>query len=106
MVLILSSYECKAFLGSPEVFNHAKYVVRYVIMEWTFSQINLNDKKIDYGNPCPDNKVQEMADMLDGNSYLPYFQDGRPADFRKSLSWKGNMVWIHKDSRPVFQRRG
>ena len=105
-MLFLISYECKAFLGSPEVFNHTRYVVRYVIMEWTFSQINSNDKKIDYGNPCPDNKVQEMADMLDTNGYLPYHQDGSPTDYRKALTWHGNMVWIHKDSKPVFQKLG
>ena len=88
------------------MFSHDKYTVQYVIMEWTYRAINSNGKSRDYGNPCPNEKVQEMAKMLDASGYTPHDLNGRPSDYRKALSFFGDIMWIHKDAKSLFHRSG
>ena len=98
----IEQFECRAFLGSPEVIiQPQKIPVIAVILEWTFLSENGS-----YSEQCPKEKVKELAKLFLDNGYTPFrvwdpfsIESGFPR-FTKldtlnfGVEWKCNVAWL------------
>ena len=94
-----SSYECRAFLGSPGVLSDTRFFIPYVVMEWTFAP-KVNGTMV-YSESCPKSGVRNLTSLFVKNGYHPYntwVVRGNPV---QNLTWFGDVVWIHKNAKPV-----
>ena len=87
MKVDIESYECKAFLGSPDVFNRG-VCFRFIIMEWYF--------KGRMGS-CTKGELKSMTEMFSTNGYLPYrLKKRKELNLKSSQIWlPGDVVWVH-----------
>ena len=89
-------FECKAFLGSPEVLKQPQTIpILAVIMEWVFL---LEEGK--YSEQCPKEKVIELTKVFLDNGYTPFRVGDNPKLSKLDISnlgteWKfNNVVWL------------
>ena len=96
MKIDIELFECKAFLGSPEVLTQPQAIpLLAVIMEWVFLR-----NKNTFSEQCPKDKVIGLAKLFLENDYTPF----RIIDQRGKLEkldtsnfgtdWKCNVAWI------------
>ena len=100
MKIDIEFFECRAFLGSPEVITHPQFIpIMAVIMEWMFLRDNAS-----YSNMCPKDKVIELTKLFLYNGYTPF----RMKDDRRELTkldtskfgvewtwkWNPNVAWL------------
>ena len=68
MKIDIEHFECRAFLGSPEILRQNQDVkLLAVIMEWTFE--GQNGK---YSEQCPKDKVISLAKLFLMNGFTPF----------------------------------
>ena len=98
----IEQFECRAFLGSPEVLNQSQDIhVLAVIMEWVFLKEDGN-----YSEQCPKEKVIKLAKLFLENGYTPFrvwdhisAATGLPRVSKLDASelgveWKCNVAWL------------
>ena len=95
MKIDIENFECRAFLGSPEVLSPTQDIpLLAVIMEWTFP--GENDLK---GERCPKEKVVKLVKLFLHNGYTP-FRLSKNGLTKLDLSnfgvkWHGiNVAWL------------
>ena len=96
MKIDVELFECRAFLGSPEVLKQPQEIpILAVIMEWVF----LRENGV-YSEQCPKESVIELAKMFLDNGYTPYHVNGDRLQLTKldtsnfGLEWKCNVAWL------------
>ena len=101
MKLDIETFECRALLGSPDLFSlQQPYYVPFLVMEWYFATKNEEDKYV-FPKSCPQTKLLRMRDLLLDKGYEPWGEAGEGKWVRlsakKALRWyKTNVVWRHK----------
>ena len=96
----IEHFECRAFLGSPELLRHEKNQTRSdetlpilaVILEWTFFKENPN------GDRCSKEQVVELTKLFLENEYTPIrvskdFQKLNTSNF--GTDWNTDILWIY-----------
>ena len=71
MKMDIETYECRALLGSPDIFQNDKIFIPYFVMEWFFSYEKKDGGHV-YPSSCPQKMLQRMTDLLLGNDYVPF----------------------------------
>ena len=96
MKIDVELFECRAFLGSPEVLTQPQEIpLLAVIMEWVF----LREKGV-YSEQCPKESVIELAKMFLDNGYTPYHVNGDRFKLTKldssnfGVEWNCNVAWL------------
>lgn len=96
MKIDIELFECKAFLGSPEVLTQPQAIpVVAVIMEWVFLRDGGN-----YSEQCPKEKVIELTKLFLGNGYTPFHVNENRFQLTKldienfGTEWKFNVAWL------------
>ena len=96
MKIDIELFECRAFLGSPEVLTQPQDIpILAVIMEWVFLRPNG-----DYSEQCPKEKVIELAKLFLDNGYTPFQVNGDRLQLTKldsanfGVEWKTNVAWL------------
>ena len=102
MKIDIEHFECRAFLGSPEVLVQKKGVVLLaVIMEWTFGGENGT-----YSEQCSKEQVVSLTKLFLSQGYAPFqVSKGisrliRGGDWIKlntsnfGLNWNTNVLWV------------
>ena len=96
MKIDIELFECRAFLGSPEVLTQPQEIpIVAVIMEWVFLRPNGA-----YSEQCPKEKVTELAKLFLNNGYTPFQVNGDRLQLTKldianfGVEWKTNVAWI------------
>ena len=108
MKIDIELFECKAFLGSPEVLRTPQLIpIRAVLMEWVFPGENGK-----YSDQCPREKVVELTKLFLDNGYTPFRATSHQLhlfnflfynwDYRLSrldisklgTDWNFNVVWL------------
>ena len=103
MKIDIEQFECRAFLGSPELLRHAKnqtspdktLPILAIIMEWTFLSGDPN------GDRCPKEHVVELTKLFLENDYTPFrvTEHLEKLDITYSgLDWSTNVLWVYKHS--------
>lgn len=101
MKLDIETFECRALLGSPELFSPSQpYFVPYLVMEWYFATKN-EEGKYAFPRSCPQTKLLMMRDLLLDKGYEPWGEAAlgkwTRMNPKKALRWyKINVVWRHK----------
>ena len=98
MKIDIEHFECRAFLGSPEVLTQPQIIpIIAVVMEWTF---------IDGDPRCKKEQVRELAKMFLDNGYTPFKVAGQslslnglpqflPLDISNfGAEWHGDVAWL------------
>ena len=100
MKIDIEFFQCRAFLGSPEVITHPQDIpIMAIIMEWIF----LRDDG-SYTKMCPKDKLVELTKLFLNNGYTPF----RVKDDRRELTkldtskfgaewtwkWNPNVAWL------------
>ena len=108
MKIDVEFFECRAFLGSPEVVANPQDIpIMAVIMEWMFLRDNAS-----YSNMCPKDKVIELTKLFLNNGYTPF----RVKDDRRELTkldtskfgvewtwkWNPNVAWLSNSIAPFY----
>ena len=105
MKVDIESYECRVFLSQStqeRVFLRSDVFIPYILMEWVFDNMNQGH----FSPVCPKEKVQEMAQMLTGHGYKPYFKNGIPLNESESGKWHYDcVVWKHKNAVNIWPNR-
>ena len=100
MKIDIELFECRAFLGSPEVLTQPQGIpLIAVIMEWVFLREHGT-----YSEQCPKSMVIELAKMFLDNGYKPFCVYDHDKTFRLSeldssnfgLKWNCNVAWLSK----------
>ena len=104
MKIDIEHFECRAFLGSPEIFRQNQDVkLLAVIMEWTFE--GQNGK---YSEQCPKEKVISLAKLFLMNGFTPFqLSEGvnrviygkewlRLNTSNFGIDWNTNVLWLSK----------
>lgn len=105
----VESYECRAFLGAPGLFDDAHAYVPYVIMEWAYLD---NDPQ---GTVCPEEMLEKVTAFFTSHKYAPFqLEDIFNVLNRekKSMMWmdpavsvdwaNSNVMWVHEDALPLI----
>lgn len=102
MKIDIEHFECRAFLGSPEVLRKNQGIkLLAVIMEWTFK-----DQNGTYSEQCPKSKVISLTKLFLENGYTPFqLNEGvnrviygkewiklNSSNF--GLDWNTNVLWV------------
>ena len=104
MKIDIEHFECRAFLGSPEVLSQPQIIpIIAVVMEWIFTK-NIGGGQ--YGPICKKEQVRELARLFLDTGYTPFKVDsfsvslnGLP-QFSKldisnfGLEWNCDVVWL------------
>ena len=70
MKIDIEQFECRAFLGSPEVLAQPQIIpIIAVVMEWIFME-NIGGGQ--YSPICKKEQVRELAKLFLDNGYTPY----------------------------------
>ena len=95
MKVDIERFECRAFLGSPEVLSQPQEIpILAVIMEWYFLGGH-------YTELCPKEKVIQLAKLFLHNGYTPFKVDENRLELKKldttnfGVEWKMlNVAWL------------
>ena len=103
MKMDIEQFECRSFLGSPELLRHAKnqtssdetLPILAIIMEWTFLSGDPN------GDRCPKEHLVELTKLFLENDYTPF----RVTEHLEKLNithlgldWHTDVLWVYKYS--------
>lgn len=89
-------------MGSPGVLNNDRFVIRYVVMEWTYRGMNKKWKVGSTGSVCPPEKVTELANLFVKNGYKPFSVQGGQKDLQLVAEWNEDIIWVHNMSKNVL----
>ena len=96
MKIDIELFECRAFLGSPEVLTQPQDIpIIAVLMEWVFLRNNGS-----YSEQCPKEKVIELTKLFLDNGYIPFrvnnerHQLSRLDTSNFGVEWKFNVAWL------------
>ena len=96
MKIDIELFECRAFLGSPEVLTQPQEIpIVAVIMEWEFLRPNGT-----YSEQCPKEKVIELTKLFLNNGYTPFQVNRDRLQLTKldtanfGVEWKKNVAWL------------
>ena len=102
MKIDIEHFECRAFLGSPEILQQNQDVILLaVIMEWTFKGQNGT-----YSEQCPQEKVVSLTKLFLAKGYTPFqVNEGinrliHGSEWIKlntsnfGLDWNTNVLWV------------
>jgi hypothetical protein len=84
-------YECRAILGSREVFSDPRFSIPVFSTEW-----NYVEGPGRYSSMCPLEKMQELVTFITALGYKPFeYSSGKPLNSRTFFTWwKGtHVVW-------------
>ena len=95
------SHECRAFLGSPKIFQDPRVFIPYIAMEWTFATVAANGTRV-FPQSCPENELKRLTSHFFDNGYSPHNEMLRKLSRSNSFEWFGNVVWIHEYAKPVI----
>ena len=86
-------FECRAFLGSPNIFNQPQDVpIVAIIMEWLYGRGDGS-----FTDRCPEEKMKLMAKMFLEAGYVPFSIHFRRLDYSDlGEEWKTNVLWLHR----------
>jgi hypothetical protein len=96
MKIDIELFECRAFLGSPEVITQPQEIpLIAVIMEWVFLREHGT-----YSEQCPKKSVIQLTKLFLDNGYTPFRLNDQT--FRLSmldssnfgLEWNFNVAWL------------
>ena len=95
MKVDIERFECRAFLGSPEVLSQPQEIpILAVIMEWHFLGGH-------YAELCSKEKVIQLAKLFLNNGYTPFKVDDNRLELKKldttnfGVEWKMlNVAWL------------
>lgn len=100
MKIDIELFECRSFLGSPEVLTQPQEIpLIAVLMEWAFLE-----KHGTYSEQCPKGMVIELAKMFLDNGYKPFRVYDQDKTFGLSkldsrnfgVEWNFNVAWLSK----------
>ena len=104
MKIDIEHFECRAFLGSPEVITQPQDIpILAVIMEWVFLRPNGA-----YSEQCPKDKVIELTKLFLNNGYTPFQVNGDRKQLTKldtsnfGVEWKTNVAWLANLIAPFY----
>ena len=104
MKIDIELFECRAFLGSPEVITQSQAIpLIAVIMEWVFLRENGA-----YSEQCPKEKVIELTKLFLENGYTPFRVNGDRLQLEKldssnfGVEWKFNVAWLSNQIAPYY----
>ena len=101
MKIDIEHFECRAFLGSPEVLAQPQTItIIAVIMEWTFIEGG------EYSPQCTKEQVRQLSKLFLDNGYTPFrvwertppfngfpqFSKLNISDF--GVEWKCDVAWL------------
>ena len=96
MKIDIELFECRAFLGSPEVLVQSRNITLVaVIMEWVF--IREHGK---YSEQCRKEKVIELAKLFLDNGFTAFRMKGKSYQLSSldttnfGVDWKFDVVWL------------
>ena len=102
MKIDIEHFECRAFLGSPEILRQNQNIkLLAVIMEWTFK-----DQNGTYSEQCPKAKVMSLTKLFLENGFTPfqlnegvnrvvYGKEWIKLDTSNfGLDWNTNVLWV------------
>ena len=96
MKIDIELFECRAFLGSPEVILQPQDIpLIAVIMEWIFIREDGT-----YSEQCPKEKVIKLSKLFLNNGYTPFRVYDQNLRFSKldisnfGLEWNFNVAWL------------
>ena len=104
MKVDIERFECRAFLGSPEVLSQPQEIpILAVIIEWHFLYYNMIGGH--YAELCPKEKVIQLSKLFLDNGYTPFKVMTKKDDNRLKLKkldttnfgadWKMmNVAWL------------
>lgn len=103
MKMDIEQFECRAFLGSPELLRHAKHEtssdetlpILAIILEWTFSSGDPNRVR------CPKERIAELTKLFIENDYTPFrvTEHLERLDITYlGLDWHTDVLWVYKHS--------
>ena len=94
-------FECRAFLGSSNLFNPPQKVpISAIIMEWVF--VSPDGR---FSEECPREKVQRLTKMLLFAGYVPInTQDLSKLNYTKfGTDWRTNVLWILNTTNSIIR---
>ena len=103
MKIDIELFECRAFLGSSNVFRQPQVVpITAIIMEWIYKG---GDGR--FSDRCPEDKMRLMAKMLLDTGYVPYSSfDLRRLNYSHlGEEWSGNVLWLLNGKPPSRFRK-
>jgi FkbM family methyltransferase len=105
----VESYECRAFLGSPDLLSDPRAYIPYVIMEWAYLDNDPN------GDVCPEEMLRKVTAFFTSHNYTAFqlediyhvgeseVKSMKWMDPAGSLDWaNSNIMWVHKDALPLI----
>ena len=81
MKVDIETFECKAFLGSPKIFEDPEIFIPYVVMEWHF--LSQSDGKVSYSENCGEEKIKTLTKLFRKHGYVPF-----KVVILTNISWK------------------
>ena len=99
MKVDIERFECRAFLGSPEVLSQPQEIpILAVIIEWYFLNHNMLEVSAEL---CPKEKVIQLSKLFLDNGYTPFKVDDNRLKLEKldttnfGVDWKMmNVAWL------------
>ena len=98
MKIDIELFECRAFLGSPEVLTQPQDIpLIAVLMEWVFLRENGT-----YSEQCPKEMVIQLARLFLDNGYTPFRLNDQTFRLSKldysnfGVEWNFNVAWLSK----------
>lgn len=99
----IEHHECRAFLGSKEIFKDQRFDIPYIVMEWKFA-LRQKDKTLKYPESCPLNMLRDLTQLLVSSGYAAFDMAGKKLDTSQSYRWGlVNLVWQHESTPNIFQ---
>ena len=107
MKVDIEQFECRAFLGSPEVLSQPQEIpILAVIIEWHFLYYNMIGGH--YAELYPKEKVIQLSKLFLDNGYTPFKVDDNRLKLERldttnfGVDWKMmNVAWL-SNSKPLF----
>ena len=103
MKIDIELYECRAILGSQDIFNNVhKFQITAIIMEWMFI---LKDGT--FTKECPREKLMSMVGLFLKAGYVPLnIKDLSQLNYSNfGAEWRPNVLWIRNRTDSIIKLR-
>eukprot|EP00094_Tigriopus_californicus_P009283 TCALIF_08950-PA protein Name:"Protein of unknown function" AED:0.00 eAED:0.00 QI:122/1/1/1/0/0/3/163/190 len=100
MKMDIEKYECRAFLGSSEIFDIPNLYVSHIVMEWRFADRS-KGSIVMYPPSCPETMLEDLINLFNDHDYYPFSDDLDLLEASEAMGWTKDVIWAHKDTQLV-----
>lgn len=96
----IEKYECRAFMGSTEIFDIPNIYISHIVVEWRFADRS-KGSIVMYPPSCPEPMLEDLIYLLNDHDYYPFSDDLELLEVSEASGWTRDVIWAHKNTELV-----